>query len=68
MGGVAFTNTEKEQYVTYEVFSNMTYDMCYEKRSTSNTKYKLHEAEIQNAVANAVNKYYIPGTGGWNCE
>lgn len=45
--------------IGYEVYSNSTYDNCYEKRSEYMYKFNIHEAEIQNAVANAINKLYI---------
>ena len=61
VGGVAFSDRFPDTVIGYEVYSNSTYDKCYEKRSEDLEKFNIHEAEIQTAVANAISKYYIKG-------
>ena len=61
VGGVAFSDRFPNNIIGYEVYSNSTYDKCYEKRSTDMEKFNIHEAEIQTAVANAISKFYIKG-------
>lgn len=58
VGAVSFNafNTSR----MYNVWVNSTYDRCYQGSST-NVDFNLHRQEIEHAVANAINKYDIPG-------
>lgn len=58
VGAVSFYSFERTRM--YHVWVNSTYDRCYQGTST-NVDYNLHRQEIEHAVANAINKYDIPG-------
>lgn len=61
VAAVAFS-TENE-LIHYSVYTNTTYDACYEGYSQANPfAYRIHEAEVLHAVGNAINAYDIAGT------
>lgn len=60
VGGVAFSNTQ--DLTEFSIYTNSTYDQCYENYDSEKDTYRLHEAEILHAVGNAINAYDISGT------
>ena len=64
MGGVAFDETIGiDSNFHFYVYSNSTYDKCYEKRDQYNDEaFKHHQTEIQNAVSNAIRRYSMKST------
>lgn len=56
VGAVSFNDFAVEH--AYDVWANSTYDKCYKETDLG---FQLHRQEIEHAVANAINKYDIPG-------
>ena len=60
VGAVSFNDFESER--VFDVWANSTYDNCYQAASyNSYYDFNRHRQEIENAVANAINKFDIPG-------
>lgn len=63
VGGVAFDDRMGiDDNFHFYIYSNSTYDKCYEKRNEHDQDaFKHHESEIQNAVSNAIRQYTMGG-------